>query len=1472
MALQHLFNQLLPFSTSREPDNHTLLFTNTRESLKHTSSQRSGLNVDLGSEELSASASRTTAGVIADTKTDHFELRQLRGHQHKPSTAQRSVHQQQQHQHHGHQHSQPTSSPFDNILLNRMQNAVNDLAISSPSLSPKVTAAQGSWRPEQTVTTTIHHDAARVDVVRAKVLALLRKRFLIHEYTIPRLFVVLPVEATDPLVNSNTNTSEAVAEGAGAGTGTGTEQEPPRCRYRLYFLCECSASFTLPLGSGLNHLHIAKHPGYEIEPGRENEFFRRYGTMVLMLLIFLQHGYDPSDESPPSSTKSAPPKHSKDDPQFTDAREALLKRVNRISTLKAADLPDTIARQVEQKVDGMIAYLEQLQLRMDHQESSNFTNNINNSNTPSGVKMDTTADDNKSPPTSSLEGQQIQGITSLSDLHQLYSFLGLSTVSKRVQSGQLGNLYRISNVRGQVSWVCVYHYRWTFLEKNIDDFEHWIVTRRGHFDKQTGSVSMTLVSRANTRTFCSWIVNKVAPSLVEVHLKLGWKFGKKDLWRLASALASSTVTVLSLDGCSFAGHSSYMNVHKKYDPILHLLTHGQLRSLELQRFPSMFSRLSSKAVKAASLRRLELGPGMIIDARDRESFSQLIKSCSSLQELILPAFPATGLHMQAIMTGARATTSLVTLDLSNSEMDEGAAIILAQGLFNSHICHLDLSRNEQLSDIAAARIIRAIGPRLTSLKMAQTGFGDMAAVALSKSMDGISITSTLQDQLMMQHRLDIATLTAGHRPIRIKTQDPILVTTELKAQVIKEKIQSAGCLVYLDIEDNECTVKGFRALAHVKSQLYFVYLNLSGSKGLEDNECAAILDHVASAEMRTLRLSCTGFGDLSAQALSRSFSRFQELTSESGPLGRESSLCQLEEMDLHGCPISIDGFKVLSEGLHRAEVSSRLKSLDLGHCGGLDDEAAYELLKGILLPNGSKRMSILSELSWHRRVDPGSQSLLDMASLLKRGTTFGGRETLSENRGGGILGAENRNRRRVEVLGSDRSLALLVRSDSTPVMPSSRLGVFDSPFGSLPDGTPVQHDLHPPRTILPLPHGFFANLRHLDFKSTQIGDSTAWLLAQALIQPWVMISSLTLLEPTSMTSQSMCWIVEALCDNSSVQDFAIGKSNLALPSDVDLFGSSLVNLMEMNKRIRSLTVLGAPFGSVAKGLLLNQSLHSIYIIRSRGQPDDVQLMGQALSFNRSLLIFWMGGTDESLLGGGSGGGGGATEQSNQERQEQQQPQQQQQNENMYRNFHLLHQQDEQQQRQRMGHYASMGHGQSMSQTIGDALKSKFSVPLSHHYSQSKTTHPRHQQQQHQQQQHPSMSPRTMTRAVTSVNDDTGLPSSSLAPWERNPIMEGIRRNHSLIKVTVDIFPPSASRTGQGGLSRSVTMQGTSARNSTVMDLTPQEQAHWSQQQQVDKIIYANRKNLRERARIGWEELKLLGVDEDVIKEVFVDLF
>ncbi|KAF9573068.1 hypothetical protein EC968_009028 [Mortierella alpina] len=1439
-----------------------------------------------------------------------------------------------------------------------IQKTVEDLHVSSRSSKPASGSRQGSARTVRRASLT-SQEAARLERVRTTVRAFLNKRFSAHEYTVPRLFVVLPetVDEDRPhqdLSNKNEQPSARTATGIDDKDQEAKSKEsPPTDRYRLYFLCECSPSFTHPLGSGLNHLHIAKHPGYEIDPGRLDEFFRVYGSMVLMLLIFLKHGLDPATSSsvPPQMAPDASQQH----PQHPESSDACLKKVEKISNLKKSDLPDSIGAQVELKVNRMIEYLERRQGKRRDMAGAVHDQEKSENNTTSEAGNGSIKD--------SDDEETLQGLVGLADLHQLYSFLGIANVSKRLQSGQLGNLYRISNVRGQVSWVCMYHYRWTFLEKNIDEFEHWIVTRRGLFDKQSGSVMITLVSRAHTRTFCAWISNKVAPSLVEVHLKLGWKFGKKDLWRIAKALAHSTVTVLSLDGCSFAEDSSYMALHKKYDPILHLLTHGQLQSLELLRLPALFARLSQKLVKATSLKRLEFGQGMEVDPKDRGSLSQLLASCSSLKELILPGFPVTDVHIQAILSGIRPRGSLITLDLSNCQLNDGGAILLAQGLFNTNICNLDLSRNECLSDVGAARVIRAVGPRLTSLKMAHTGFGDLAAVALSRSLEGISFTNTLRDQLQLQHRLDIAALTAGHRPgVRLMI-DPALVSIPTRSQQeAREKETRVTChLVYLDLEGNQCSVQGFQALAKIKARLHLVYLNLASSRGLEDEECALILSRLVSSEMGVLRLACTGFGDRSAQSLAKAL--LEHPVKPSSSTFRTSASCQLEELDLQACPIGPQGFSVLYGALGRIGAASSLRVLDFGHCGSLQDEVAQAFLKLLIIPNSTDRVTskpAVSVRKWDSQSVAGSKSMTAIAALAsQRNPSTSGLTAEDADRTDGLLSARRGSR------------TLLSRSDSVPAIPTLRSEQSDTDDGA--SSISAQELTRPPMTQIPSMEGFFTNLRELDLKSTLIGDETAWTLAQALVQPWVMLATLTILDPMAMSVQGLCWIVDALCENVSVQELGIGKSNILYQSELDLLGTTLVNLMEVNKRIRTLTTLGAPLGSVAKGLLLNQNLHSVYLIRSRGQLEDLQLLGQALAFNRSLLVFWMGGSDETLLGvptpaaaaaedymveGAAGINGFSSQQAQLEaHQQRQQEQQQQQNQNMYRNFHLLHQQHtqleqpsqhsprhqpkgyhkhqhqqqqkqqqhQQQQSQPRSHRSRMyhHHGPSMSQRIGLAIKTTFSL---HSKKETLGLGRRHGTHSTQQQQHesraaarhgtasgsrisPSSTPTTQTDPTTTpAIHKTGASSGTTAnvsltgQWARNPVLEGIRRNHSLIKVTMDIVSPMAalssspmrmgsedemdrgSGNGGGGGGGGMRGGGGGMRGGGGSGLSSQrahiggssnvaadgyqlQQLQMMQQQQLNKKIQANRKLLRDRGRVGWEELKLLGVDDDVIREV-----
>lgn len=150
-------------------------------------------------------------------------------------------------------------------------------------------------------------------------------------------------------------------------------------------------------------------------------------------------------------------------------------------------------------------------------------------------------------------------------------------------------------------------------------------------------------------------------------------------------------------------------------------------------------------------------------------------------------------------------------------------------------------------------------------------------------------------------------------------------------------------------------------------------------------------------------------------------------------------------------------------------------------------------------------------------------------------------------------------------------------------------------------------------------------------------------------------------------------------------------------------------------------------------------------------------------------------------------------------------------------------------------------------------------------------------------------------------------------WTRHPIIEGVRRNHSLIKVVLDTTTtgtstststPAATVTpttplaapgagagagagaaGAGAKSnRTPVEEGRVSRDngrSGAITAAAAQELYYSQQelqhlqmqqqQMLQKKILTNRKLLRERGRVGWEELKLLGVDDDIIREVCQDI-
>ncbi|KAF9966486.1 hypothetical protein BGZ70_002187 [Mortierella alpina] len=105
----------------------------------------------------------------------------------------------------------------------------------------------------------------RLVLIQNKAEAILVQNFELLEYTVPRLFIILPepTSAWDKLRMSKN-------------------------KFRLHFICECgdhtmSGSTNIP-----HHLHLALHDGYEIR--QPYEFFQKYGAFILFMLELLKFG------------------------------------------------------------------------------------------------------------------------------------------------------------------------------------------------------------------------------------------------------------------------------------------------------------------------------------------------------------------------------------------------------------------------------------------------------------------------------------------------------------------------------------------------------------------------------------------------------------------------------------------------------------------------------------------------------------------------------------------------------------------------------------------------------------------------------------------------------------------------------------------------------------------------------------------------------------------------------------------------------------------------------------------------------------------------------------------------------------------------------------------------------------------------------------------------------------------------------
>jgi len=106
----------------------------------------------------------------------------------------------------------------------------------------------------------------RLANIQGQIQAVLTQTYELHEYPIPRLFIILPTVARrrDTILKPFSN------------------------QFRLYFLCECGSHTTREGSKEIDKVHLADHPGYDIE--RPTEFFKKYGPYVLAVMRAVQLG------------------------------------------------------------------------------------------------------------------------------------------------------------------------------------------------------------------------------------------------------------------------------------------------------------------------------------------------------------------------------------------------------------------------------------------------------------------------------------------------------------------------------------------------------------------------------------------------------------------------------------------------------------------------------------------------------------------------------------------------------------------------------------------------------------------------------------------------------------------------------------------------------------------------------------------------------------------------------------------------------------------------------------------------------------------------------------------------------------------------------------------------------------------------------------------------------------------------------
>ncbi|KAF9177010.1 hypothetical protein BGZ51_009289, partial [Haplosporangium sp. Z 767] len=318
-------------------------------------------------------------------------------------------------------------------------------------------------------------------------------------------------------------------------------------------------------------------------------------------------------------------------------------------------------------------------------------------------------DSAKNDEANSFSGQDALGGA---NLRQLKAF-----IKDRVGPRVLGDLYRTVTQEGHVEWVCIDHYRLTYIEKDQLAFERAVEVIDGFYRSRLGQVAVRLRPGRASEFFDT--LTK-ARHVYVLDITFGWGCATTDLEELEHALKNSRVSLLRLDlqyfRKGFGGE--LQSTSTPYEVLVRIIEHLNMKIIHIV--------IPSDLVEIVSLQPKRL--------------SHLTKLSFEVQ-----AKAAERYKLKILTKALRSNSALTILDLGDNSIGFNEAAALAKALkTNSTLTALNLSSNSIKANGAAA-LSEALqtNSTLTTLNLDHNSIGDNGAVALSEALRTNSTLTTL---------------------------------------------------------------------------------------------------------------------------------------------------------------------------------------------------------------------------------------------------------------------------------------------------------------------------------------------------------------------------------------------------------------------------------------------------------------------------------------------------------------------------------------------------------------------------------------------------------------------------------------------------------------------------------------------------------------------------------------------------------